>query len=69
MAIRGKDTSGREYLVKGNRGQRIVAIDGDKFKFRHCYEMRKGGQGWGLSTKDLGYTVTIRDRHMVCVIR
>lgn len=44
----------------------ILALDGDKFKPRTDYtKRRQGGNGFGLSFNNVGYTVTTIDRHMV----
>lgn len=45
----------------------VWAIDGDKMKYRHQWKDRAGGNGFGLSDEEVMYTITVRDRHMVCM--
>lgn len=47
----------------------IYFLDGDKFKARSVYRPRQGGNGFGLSDKNVSGTLTVVDRHMVAVVR
>ena len=57
------------WLLNGCNNTKICIIDGDKFKVRRDYSGRKGGNGFGLATENVSYTVTVRDRHMVGIFR
>ena len=48
--------------------RKVYAIDGDKFKFRYCWDPRKGGNGFGLSDEGCMYTLNTIDQHMVAII-
>lgn len=48
--------------------KKVYAIDGDKFKFRYCWDMRKGGNGFGLSDEGCMYTLNTIDQHMVAIV-
>lgn len=37
-------------------------------KFRHNYSQRNGGNGFGLSDKNVSFTLTAVDRHMVAIV-
>ena len=43
----------------------LIAIDGDKLKPR--LDQRKGGNGFGINEENVGYTLTVVDRHGVAV--
>lgn len=47
---------------------RVIAIDGDKMKFRYTTKERSGGNGFGLSDEGCMYTLNTIDQHMVAVI-
>lgn len=48
----------------------VCVMDGDKIlKFRKTTKERAGGNGFGMSTEDVSYTITVRDRHGVGVFR
>ena len=47
---------------------KVYAIDGDKMKFRYCWSMRKGGNGFGLSETGEMYTLNTIDQHMVGIV-
>lgn len=51
-----------------SRLKKIWSLDGDKMKFRYCYHPRKGGNGFGLSEKDVSFTLNTIDQHMVAVV-
>ena len=61
-------TSGYEFYLKTPFGH-IVSLDGDKMKVRNNFELRKGGQGYGMSTENVGYTLSCRDRHLVAIMK
>lgn len=46
----------------------IYFLDGDKFKARSVYKPRQGGNGFGLSNKNVSGTITVVDRHMVAIV-
>lgn len=46
---------------------KVWVLDGDKFKFRYNYSNRQGGNGFGLSDKDVSFTLNTIDRHMVAI--
>lgn len=53
-----------------NNPSRCLVLDGDKFKVRNNeYETRAGGCGFGLTDKEVMYTLNTVDRHIVAVIR
>jgi hypothetical protein len=41
----------------------VIALDGDKLKPRT--DQRKGGNGFGINEENVGYTLTVPDRHGV----
>ena len=46
----------------------FFCLDGDKFKVRNDdYKMRKGGNGFGVSTRQVCYTLNTVDRHIVAL--
>lgn len=47
----------------------VYFLDGDKFKARSVYRPRQGGNGFGLSDKNVSGTITVVDRHMVAIVR
>lgn len=47
----------------------VYFLDGDKFKARCSCRPRQGGNGFGLSDKNVSGTLTVVDRHMVAVVR
>lgn len=49
------------------RRRHICVLDGDKMKPRYTTKERSGGNGFGLATENVSFTVTVRDRHMVGV--
>lgn len=59
------------YLPSGNGNRSHTCIfDGDKIlKFRKTTKERAGGNGFGMSTEDVSYTITVRDRHGVGVFK
>ena len=50
------------------RIKKVYALDGDKFKFRYDWRPRVGGNGFGLSTEGVMYTLNTIDHHMVGIV-
>ena len=48
--------------------KKVWTLDGDKFKFRYNYATRKGGNGYGLSCKNVMFTLNTIDQHMVAIL-
>lgn len=46
---------------------RVIALDGDKLKFRYTTKDRAGGNGFGINEEGVGYTLNTIDQHMVAV--
>lgn len=68
-----KQTGYEFYLPARNNanggGGHVVLFDGDKMKFRFTDKPRVGGNGFGMGTENVSYTITSIDRHMVGVFR
>lgn len=47
---------------------KILVLDGDKFKFRYNWTPRVGGNGYGLSEENVSYTLNTIDQHMVAIV-
>ena len=47
---------------------KVIALDGDKMKFRYTTKERAGGNGFGLSVEGCMYTLNTIDQHMVAII-
>lgn len=47
---------------------KVIALDGDKMKFRYSTKERVGGNGFGLSDEGCMYTLNTIDQHMVAIV-
>lgn len=64
----GSDSSRLHGDGRVQRSIRCLVLDGDKWKIRNTdYETRFGGCGFGISYKDVMYTLNTVDRHIVAV--
>ena len=52
---------------KPRRNKTVIALDGDKMKFRYTTKERVGGNGFGMSDEGCMYTLNTIDQHMVAV--
>ena len=50
------------------RIKKVFSLDADKFKFRYDWRPRVGGNGFGLSDKNVSFTLNTIDQHMVGII-
>ena len=50
------------------RIKKVFSLDADKFKFRYDWRPRVGGNGFGLSDKNVSFTLNTIDQHMVCIV-
>lgn len=46
----------------------MYCLDADKMKFRYTTKDRAGGNGFGLSTKNVSFTLNTIDLHMVGIV-
>lgn len=58
----------KDEKVKTRRIKSVYCLDADKMKFRYTTKDRAGGNGFGLSTKNVSFTLNTIDLHMVGIV-
>jgi len=68
--IKPMKQTGYEFLLPNGKCGHIMVLDGDKIlKARRTTKERAGGNGFGISTNNVSFTLNTIDRHGVAVIR
>lgn len=68
---RGEKRPSRPSMAIVQRRKKIktvYALDSDKMKFRYTTKERAGGNGFGLSSDNVCFTLNTIDRHMVAIV-